>query len=141
MGTVLGHGFGEQVWPGKNCEPVGHWDCGMTWHPAAAVQQAGLAERSIYAAYVHEAFLTKLEAHADELVFQFSFGAEPPPCRGAKSSPARCRRSIFLTNVTPTLNTRATSPIVISPCSTAATTRVRSSFGYGTMPLILPEVA
>jgi glucuronate isomerase len=39
--------------------------------------QAGLAERSTYAAYVHEFFLTKLEAHAHELVFQFSLGAEP----------------------------------------------------------------
>lgn len=41
--------------------------------------EAGPAERSIYAAYVHEAFLTALEAHADTLVFQFSFGAEPLP--------------------------------------------------------------
>ena len=41
--------------------------------------QAGLAERSVYAAYVNEAFLTALEAHADELVFQFSLGAEPLP--------------------------------------------------------------
>ena len=42
-------------------------------------EQAGLAERSIYAGYVNEVFLTALEAHADELVFQFSFGAEPLP--------------------------------------------------------------
>jgi hypothetical protein len=41
--------------------------------------QAGLAERSIYAAYVNEAFLTALEPHAGELVFQFSLGAEPLP--------------------------------------------------------------
>jgi glucuronate isomerase len=41
--------------------------------------QAGLAERSLYAAYVHEAFLTALEPHAAELVFQFSLGAEPLP--------------------------------------------------------------
>ncbi|MCC7357925.1 MAG: hypothetical protein IT317_00510 [Anaerolineales bacterium] len=41
--------------------------------------QAGLAERSLYAGYVNEVFLTALEAHADELVFQFSFGAEPLP--------------------------------------------------------------
>ena len=33
--------------------------------------------------------------------------ADPPPCRGVRSSPARCRRSIFLTNVMPTLKTRA----------------------------------
>jgi len=41
--------------------------------------QAGLAERSLYAAYVNEAFLTALEPHAAELVFQFSLGAEPLP--------------------------------------------------------------
>ncbi len=41
--------------------------------------QAGLAERSLYAAYVHEAFLTALEPHGGELVFQFSLGAEPLP--------------------------------------------------------------
>ncbi len=41
--------------------------------------QAGLAERSLYAGYVHEAFLTALEPHAHELVFQFSLGAEPLP--------------------------------------------------------------
>ena len=41
--------------------------------------QAGLAERSQYAAYVNEAFLTALEPHAGELVFQFSLGAEPLP--------------------------------------------------------------
>lgn len=41
--------------------------------------QAGLAERSLYAAYVHEAFLTALEPHAGQLVLQFSLGAEPLP--------------------------------------------------------------
>jgi hypothetical protein len=41
--------------------------------------QAGLAERSLYAAYVHEAFLNALEPHAGEIVFQFSLGAEPLP--------------------------------------------------------------
>ena len=41
--------------------------------------QAGLAERSLYAAYVHEAFLTALEPHGGEIVFQFSIGAEPLP--------------------------------------------------------------
>jgi hypothetical protein len=41
--------------------------------------QAGLAERSLYAAYVHEAFLTALEPHGREIVFQFSLGAEPLP--------------------------------------------------------------
>jgi hypothetical protein len=41
--------------------------------------QAGPAERDCYASYVNEAFLTALEAHADQIVFQFSFGAEPLP--------------------------------------------------------------
>jgi hypothetical protein len=41
--------------------------------------EAGLAERSLYAGYVHEAFLTALEPHAERLVFQFSLGAEPLP--------------------------------------------------------------
>ena len=42
-------------------------------------EQAGPAERDIYAAYVHERFLTALEEHGDKIVFQFSFGAEPLP--------------------------------------------------------------
>ncbi len=41
--------------------------------------QAGLAERGVYAAYVHERFLTALEQHAGEIVFQFSLGAEALP--------------------------------------------------------------
>jgi glucuronate isomerase len=41
--------------------------------------QAGPAERDIYAAWVHERFLTALEKHADKIVFQFSFGADPLP--------------------------------------------------------------
>lgn len=41
--------------------------------------QAGIAERDTYASYVHEQFLTQLEKHADQLVFQFSLGAEPLP--------------------------------------------------------------
>jgi glucuronate isomerase len=42
-------------------------------------QQAGTAERDTYAAYVNELFLTALEQHGHEIVFQFSFGAEPLP--------------------------------------------------------------
>jgi glucuronate isomerase len=38
---------------------------------------AGPAERDCYASYVNEAFLTAVEAHADQIVFQFSVGAEP----------------------------------------------------------------
>ncbi len=41
--------------------------------------QAGERERDIYASYVNELFLTELEKHGDEIVFQFSFGAEPLP--------------------------------------------------------------
>jgi hypothetical protein len=40
---------------------------------------AGPAERDVYATYINEAFLNVLEKHADEIVFQFSFGAEPLP--------------------------------------------------------------
>jgi len=40
---------------------------------------AGPAERDIYAAYICEAYLTELEKHGDEIVFQFSIGAEPLP--------------------------------------------------------------
>jgi hypothetical protein len=42
-------------------------------------RQAGTAERDIYAAYIGEAFLAALEQRADEIVFQFSLGAEPLP--------------------------------------------------------------
>lgn len=41
--------------------------------------QAGERERDIYASYVNELFLTELEKHGNEIVFQFSFGAEPLP--------------------------------------------------------------
>jgi hypothetical protein len=41
--------------------------------------QAGPVERDIYASYVNELFLTALEQHAHELVYQFSLGAEPLP--------------------------------------------------------------
>jgi hypothetical protein len=41
---------------------------------------AGSRERDLYAAYIHEAFLTELERkHGNRVVFQFSFGAEPLP--------------------------------------------------------------
>jgi glucuronate isomerase len=42
-------------------------------------QQAGPAERDAYASYINEAFLTALEKHGQEIVFQFSLGAEPLP--------------------------------------------------------------
>ena len=42
-------------------------------------QTAGPVERDLYASYVHELFLTELEKHGREIVFQFSLGAEPLP--------------------------------------------------------------
>lgn len=43
-------------------------------------EQAGPAERDIYASYINEAFLTALEqAYGDRVLFQFSLGAEPLP--------------------------------------------------------------
>ena len=41
--------------------------------------QAGKRERDIYAAYIHERLLAALEARGDQIVFQFSFAAEPLP--------------------------------------------------------------
>ena len=41
--------------------------------------QAGPAERDIFAAYIGEAFLAALEQRGDEILFQFSLGAEPLP--------------------------------------------------------------
>ena len=41
--------------------------------------RAGPAERDLYTSYINEAFLTELEKHGEEIVFQFSFGAEPLP--------------------------------------------------------------
>lgn len=41
--------------------------------------QAGPAERDIYASYINEVFLTELEQHASDIVYQFSFAAEPLP--------------------------------------------------------------
>lgn len=41
--------------------------------------QAGEKERSVYASYINEAFLTKMEEKASQVVFQFSLGAEPLP--------------------------------------------------------------
>lgn len=40
---------------------------------------AGPVERDTYAAYIAEEFFKRLEAHGDEIVFQFSFAAEPLP--------------------------------------------------------------
>jgi hypothetical protein len=40
---------------------------------------AGTEERDIYASYIQEVFLTELEKRADQIVYQFSFAAEPLP--------------------------------------------------------------
>jgi hypothetical protein len=41
--------------------------------------EASTADRDVYASFIGEAFLTELEKHGDEIVYQFSFGAEPLP--------------------------------------------------------------
>ena len=40
---------------------------------------AGIKERDIYANYILEKFLSKLERHCHEIIYQFSIGAEPLP--------------------------------------------------------------
>lgn len=50
---------------------------------------AGMAERDLYASYIHEAFLSALTPHADRIVFQFSFAAEPMPHETASLAPQR----------------------------------------------------
>ncbi|MSU36561.1 MAG: hypothetical protein EXS36_15975 [Pedosphaera sp.] len=40
---------------------------------------AGAGERDVYASYIHELFLGELEKRGDQIVFQFSLGAEPLP--------------------------------------------------------------
>jgi hypothetical protein len=42
-------------------------------------EQASITERDIYASYILEIFLTELEKHAGEIIYQFSIGAEPLP--------------------------------------------------------------
>lgn len=51
--------------------------------------QAGEAERDIYASYIHEAFLTALEPYGDRIVFQASFAAEPLPHETSSLAPQR----------------------------------------------------
>lgn len=41
--------------------------------------QATYHERNVYASYINELYLSELEKYADQIVFQFSFGAEPLP--------------------------------------------------------------
>jgi hypothetical protein len=42
-------------------------------------QQASPEDRDVYASYILEAFLSRLEQQAGRIVYQFSFGAEPLP--------------------------------------------------------------
>ncbi len=51
--------------------------------------EAGPAERDVYASYIHEAFLTALEPHAERILFQFSFAAEPLPHETGSIVPQR----------------------------------------------------
>ena len=48
---------------------------------------AGREERDIYTSYIHEAFLTLLEADAPQIAFQFSYAAEPLPHETASLLP------------------------------------------------------
>jgi glucuronate isomerase len=50
---------------------------------------AGPAERDVYASYIHEAFLTALQPHAERIVFQFSLAAEPLPHETGSVLPQR----------------------------------------------------
>jgi glucuronate isomerase len=59
-----------------NYRPVSDDEMAMA---LARRDRAGPEERDCYASYVNEAFLSALEEHGDEIVFQFSFGAEPLP--------------------------------------------------------------
>ena len=60
------------------------------WPPPWRGGEAGRAgERDIYASYIHEAFLTALEPHAERIAFQFSFAAEPMPHETASLVPQR----------------------------------------------------
>jgi glucuronate isomerase len=82
------HHYVESIPYGRVVSTATHVSTDIDFRPvtdaemAAALERrgrAGPAERDVYASYVNEAFLTALEAHGDEIVFQFSFGAEPLP--------------------------------------------------------------
>ena len=50
---------------------------------------AGPEERDLYASYIHELFLEQLTSLAGQVVFQFSFAAEPMPFETASLIPQR----------------------------------------------------
>ena len=60
--------------------------------------RAGRDERNVYASYILEGFLSRLEARTDRVVFQFSLGAEPMPvetdCRVSQSTLAQLGRIV-----------------------------------------------
>ncbi|MBI4026796.1 MAG: hypothetical protein HY360_17565 [Verrucomicrobia bacterium] len=51
--------------------------------------RAGERERDIYASYIQEAFLSGLEPHGEEIVYQFALGAEPLPFETGSRLPQR----------------------------------------------------
>ena len=84
---AVGHYVGSIPY-GRILATATHLSTDIDYHPvtdsemAAALarrDQAGTVERDIYASYIHEAFLKGLEVHGDEIVLQYSFGAEPLP--------------------------------------------------------------
>lgn len=73
---------------GQVLATVQHISTDITFRPvstaemAAALEQRGSAtpaDRDVYASYILERFLSALERHGEEIVYQFSFGAEPLP--------------------------------------------------------------
>jgi len=52
--------------------------------------RAGRRERDVYASYVNEVFLAELEQRGDDIVFQFSLGAEPLPYETGSRLSQRC---------------------------------------------------
>lgn len=73
---------------GRVLSTAQHLSTDIHYHPVSATEMAVAltrrhqptpADRDIYASYILEAFLTELEKHGDEIVYQFSFGAEPLP--------------------------------------------------------------
>ena len=84
---------------------------------------AGPSERDTYASYVHEAFLTALEAYGDRIVLQFSFGAEPLPHETGSIAPQRSIAYLAdMAAATPRCGSSASYPAAtpISPCARSA---------------------
>jgi hypothetical protein len=78
----------ENIPYGEVLSTATHISTDIDFHPVTDAEMeaalghrahAGPGERDVYASYVNELFLTELEKHAEEIVFQFSLGAEPLP--------------------------------------------------------------